>query len=301
MTTDPGDLVLDPTCGSGTTAQVAEQWGRRWITTDTSRIALNIAKQRLMTATFPWYRLHTQQDSGAVEHFDLRQGFVYKKLQRVTLRSIANAEPPDEVTLYDQPEVDKRRLRVTGPFTVETLQSFEPLAPEDLAEAGARVEDLRRFEGRVFDHLQSAGVKNGLKGENAVFHRIERLPNAWLHAEGYWQAADGERKAYLHIGPQFGAVGRQAVNEAVKECRTRGDAHWLIVLGFAFESDIANATLTQRLGSFELTKVRIRPNARPSGPCGSNWRRRPGHGSTAFAHTRSRSTRSVRAGRPCGW
>ncbi|MEA3277073.1 MAG: DNA methyltransferase [Pseudomonadota bacterium] len=251
IATNPGDLILDPTCGSGTSAQVAEQWGRRWITTDTSRIALNIAKQRLMTATFPWYRLHDEQGS------DIRQGLVYKIVPRVTLKSIANGEPPEEVTLYDDPEEDRKRLRVTGPFTVETLQSFEPLAPDEIERAGSRVDDAQRFEGRVFDHLQSAGVKNGLRGETAVFHRIDRLANPYLHAGGYWQAEDGERKAYIHIGPQFGAVSKQAVNEALKECRGRADADWLIVLGFAFESDIANETVSQRLGSFELTKVRM--------------------------------------------
>ena len=109
MTTDPGDLVLDPTCGSGTTAYVAEQWGRRWITTDTSRIALNIAKTRLMTATLPYYRLHDERG-------DVRQGFQYEKVSKLMLSNIANDEPPDQITLYDQPEADKLHLEqpVTG-------------------------------------------------------------------------------------------------------------------------------------------------------------------------------------------
>ena len=181
MTTDPGDLVLDPTCGSGTTAYVAEQWGRRWIMTDTSRIAVNIAKTRLLTAKFPYYLLYDR------ENCDLRQGFIYKKVPHVTLGSIANDEPPAEETLYDQP-LDKKRLRVAGPFTVETLQSYEPISPEELARQRTQDKDLSNFEELIFAHLKSAGVKTGDKRENAVFVRIDRLADAALHAEGYYQA-----------------------------------------------------------------------------------------------------------------
>jgi len=249
MTTDPGDLVLDPTCGSGTTAYVAEQWGRRWLTIDTSRIALNIAKSRMLTATFPFYKLHDEQDG------DIRQGFIYKTVPHITLKSLANDEPADTETLFDQPEEDKKRLRVAGPFTVETLQSFEPVALESLNVQDA--EGAERFEERIFDHLKSAGVKNGDKNEHAVFIRVERLNSPWLHAEGFYTSASGEKKAYLHIGPKFGTVSKQAVNEAVKECRTRGDADWLIILGFSFESNITNENVTTRLGGFEVTKVRM--------------------------------------------
>lgn len=251
MTTDPGDLVLDPTCGSGTTAYIAEQWGRRWITIDTSRIALNIAKTRLMTATFPYYKLYDEQGE------DIRQGFVYKKVPHVTLKSIANDEPADEETLYDQPASDKKRLRVAGPFTVETLQNFEPVPPEALDRAVPEADELESFEERIFEHLKSAGVKNGIRNEQAVFTRVDRLASGYLHAEGFYQSARGERKAYLHIGPKYGTVSRQAVNEAVKECRLRGDADWLIVLGFSFESAIENRSETTSHGSFEITKVRM--------------------------------------------
>ena len=114
MTTDPGDFVLDPTCGSGTTAVVAEQWGRRWITCDTSRVATTLAKQRLMSATFDYYKLaHPNEGVGS--------GFEYKKVPHVTLKSIANNEPPGEETLYDQPLIDNSRARISGPFTVEAV------------------------------------------------------------------------------------------------------------------------------------------------------------------------------------
>ncbi|MDO8445798.1 MAG: site-specific DNA-methyltransferase [Deltaproteobacteria bacterium] len=249
MTTDPGDIVLDPTCGSGTTAYVAERWGRRWISIDTSRIALNIAKGRLMTATFPYYKLHDEKGG------DIRQGFVYKTVPHITLKSLANDEPAETETLFDQPNEDKKRLRVAGPFTVETLQNFEPVSPDMMEEE--KSQGLELFEERIFAHLKSAGVKNGIKNEQAVFIRVERLNSAYLHAEGFYNSASGEKKAYLHIGPKFGTVSRQSVNEAVKECRNRGDADWLIILGFSFESNISNENVTTSMGSFEVTKVRM--------------------------------------------
>ena len=119
MTTDPGDLVLDPTCGSGTTAYVAEQWGRRWITIDASRVPLALARQRLLTATFPYYELRSPQRGPA-------GGFTYKRRQNakgeevggivrhVTLRSIATDEPPAEEVLVDRPEVNGKVTRVSG-------------------------------------------------------------------------------------------------------------------------------------------------------------------------------------------
>ena len=133
MTTDPGDLVLDPTCGSGTTAFVAEQWGRRWITCDTSRVPLALARQRLLTATFDYYQLKDEQHGPA-------GGFVYKRKQNqkgeevggivphITLSSIANNEPPAEEVLVDRPEVVRNVVRVTGPFTFEaTIPAAEDL------------------------------------------------------------------------------------------------------------------------------------------------------------------------------
>jgi adenine-specific DNA-methyltransferase len=257
MTTDPGDLVLDPTCGSGTTAYVAEQWGRRWITTDTSRVALNIAKTRLMTATFPWYTLKDEKAGLQREVWDVRHGFDYKMVQRITLGSLANDEPPEEVTLFDQPTQDKKKLRIAGPFTVETLQSFEPLSPEAVDEASLDVVRMEAFQSRVFEHLKSAGVKNGARNENAVFVRIDPLTADYLHAEGYFDTADGEQKAYIHLGPQFAPVSKAAVNEAVKACRARGDAQWLLILGFAFESDVENSVQHQRAGAFRVDKVRM--------------------------------------------
>src|SRR3990167_11191526 len=117
MTTDPGDLVIDPTCGSGTTAVLAEEWGRRWITCDTSRVATALAKQRLMTAYFDYYKLAHPTEG-------ISSGLEYKKVPHLTLGNIANNEPVAEETLYNHPIVDKSKVRVTGPFTVEALPSM---------------------------------------------------------------------------------------------------------------------------------------------------------------------------------
>jgi adenine-specific DNA-methyltransferase len=251
MTTDPGDLVLDPTCGSGTTAFVSEQYGRRWITIDTSRIALNIAKQRMMTALFPYYKLYDEVLN------DIRQGFKYKFINRITLGSIANKEQPSTVTLFDQPAEDPKLLRVSGPFTVETLQNFEPISPSELDNEIRVNEEEGAFEEVIKQHLLSAGIKNGRKDEMVVFRSVELISHSYLHAEGFYMNGVGEKKAYFHIGPKFGTVSKTAVNEAVKECRTRGDAGWLIILGFSFESDIEGSTQTMSMGKFEVTKCRI--------------------------------------------
>jgi adenine-specific DNA-methyltransferase len=251
MTTDPGDLVLDPTCGSGTTAFVAEHWGRRWITIDTSRIALNIAKQRIMTAVFPYYILYDENGG------DVRQGFIYKVVPHITLKSLANDEPPATETLYDQPEQDKKLLRVSGPFTVETLQNFEPISPEDLDDEVRVNESAGAFEEVIKQHLISAGIKNGRKDEMVVFRSVELLAGEALHAEGFYVTEKGEEKAYFHIGPKFGTVSKKLVSDAIKECRQHGDANWLVILGFSFESDIEGGTQTTSMGNFEVTKVRI--------------------------------------------
>ena len=251
MTTDPGDLVIDPTCGSGTTAFVSEQWGRRWITIDTSRIALNIAKQRLMTAVFPYYNLYDEQGS------DIRQGFKYKTVPHITLKSLANDEPPATETLYDQPETDRKLLRVSGPFTVETLQNYEPINPEELDEEVRVNEDEGAFEEVIKQHLLSAGIKNGRKDEMVIFRSVELLTNESLNAEGFYVTEKGEQKVYFHFGPKFGTVSKKLVNDAVKECRSRGDAQWLVILGFSFESDIEGGVQSMSMGTFQVDKVRI--------------------------------------------
>lgn len=251
MTTDPGDLVLDPTCGSGTTAYVAEQWGRRWITIDTSRIALNIAKKRLTTAVFPYYELFDKENG------NIRQGFVYKTVPHITLKSLANDLEPDEEILYDQPKEDKKKIRVAGPFTVETLQSFHVINPDAIGvDERNEAED---FQERIFAHLKSSGIRNGAKNEQAIFYNIEAVANPYLNAKGYYKDAEGkERLAYFYIGPKFGTVSRRAVTEALKEFRSVAPyegASWLCILGFSFEDNINEKDYN--LGSFVVSKVRM--------------------------------------------
>lgn len=251
MTTDPGDLVLDPTCGSGTTAYVAEHWGRRWITIDTSRIALNIAKKRLATAVFPYYELFDKENG------NIRQGFIYKKVPHITLKSLANDLEPDEEILYDQPKEDKKRIRVAGPFTVETLQSFNVVNPDNIGvEERNEAED---FQEQIFAHLRSSGIRNGAKNEQAIFYNLEAVANPYLNAKGYYKDAEGkERLAYFHIGPKFGTVSKRAVSEALKEFRPialNEGASWLCILGFSFEDNINEKDYN--LGSYTVSKVRM--------------------------------------------
>jgi adenine-specific DNA-methyltransferase len=275
MSTDPGDLIIDPTCGSGTAAKVAEEWGRRWITIDTSRIAINIAKTRLTTATYPYYYLQSEVNvernidkrgnvskqisykANSKSRSNTKEGFVYKEVPHITLKQLANDLEPETEILYDQPFSDNKRMRVSGPFTVETLQNLNPVSPSEIEAETRDDEEAQKFEEMVYEHLQSAGIKNGIKQEQAVFTQVNSLSNRALHAEGYYDAGEGERKAYFHIGPKFGTVSNESVNEAVKECRAKGDGDWLVILGFSFESEIENQSVTTSMGSFEVTKVRM--------------------------------------------
>lgn len=253
MTTDPGDLVLDPTCGSGTTAYLAEMWGRRWITIDTSRIALNIAKIRLSTARYPYFNLFDSQNN------NIRQGFQYKTLPHLKLSNVANGEEPDIETLYDQPIEDKKRIRVSGPFTVETLQSYNVASPESVDDRPDEAEENRLFQERIFSHLQTAGIRNGDKSQRANFKQVEAVSHPYLHAKGWYTDGDGEdRLVYFHIGPKFGTVSKLAVSEAVKAFRSKArneGASWLVVLGFSFEDSINDADYN--LGTYTVSKVRM--------------------------------------------
>ena len=220
MTTDPGDLVLDPTCGSGTTAYVAEQWGRRWITCDTSRVAVTLAKQRLMTAVFDYYRLaHEQEGVGS--------GFVYKTVPHVTLKSIANNEPPAQETLYDQPLIDNSKARVAGPFTVEAVPAPMVKSPEELATddtAAAPVdgsvsrsgETLRQDEWRA--ELLRAGIRG--KGEQMLhFSRVEPLSGTrWLHADAETKE-DAPQRVVVSFGPEHAPLEQRQVEAALEEAR----------------------------------------------------------------------------------
>lgn len=236
MSTDPGDLVLDPTCGSGTTAVVAEDWGRRWVTCDTSRVAITLAKQRLMTAVYDYYELaHPEEGVGS--------GFRYKTVPHITLRSVAQDEPPMQETLYDQPYVDKSRARVSGPFTVEavpapTVRSLEEIeadkpamaADASVARKGAT---LRHAEWR--DELLKTGIR-GKGGQMIHFSRVEPLAGTrWLHADAETKGEKPER-VVISFGPEHGLLEQRQVELAWEEGRTLIPKPAIIVFA-AFEFD----------------------------------------------------------------
>lgn len=177
MTTDPNDLVLDITCGSGTTAYVAEQWGRRWITCDTSRVAIAIARQRLLTAVYDYYTL-------ADPHKGISAGFVYKTVPHVTLKSIANNETPDQEILYDQPVKDNKKIRVTGAFNVEALPAPVVFSPEEAANIESNPNEAAKFSDWC-EQLKATGIQ-GTHGEKMNFSSIEIFSGAqYISAEAY--------------------------------------------------------------------------------------------------------------------
>jgi adenine-specific DNA-methyltransferase len=293
MTTDPGDLVLDPTCGSGTTAAVAEQWGRRWITIDTSRVALALARTRLMAAKFPYYLLADSPEgikkeselSGQIPpthktENDIRRGFVYKRVPHVTLKSIANnpdikegmtrkeidaaiARHAEQETLYDQPYEDKKTVRVSGPFTVESLSPHRVLstADDDLNGTVSEQEAKRGqdFAAMIFDNLRKAGVQNTKKGERLTFDALNPYPGLWIHATGEYTDADGKtRRVAVSLGPEHGTVGPQQVKEAAKEAVQGVGYDLLLVCGFAFDPHVAEEA--KRYGKLTVLAARMNPD-----------------------------------------
>ena len=206
MTTDPGDLVFDPTCGSGTSAYVAEQWGRRWITCDTSRVATALAKQRLMTANFDYHDLARPAEG-------VGGGFRYRSVPKVSAKTLAYDEPPAKVVLYDQPEPDRSKARVTGPFTVEAVPAPTVLPLDEVVERDALPADdsVARTgptirEGDWRDELLKTGIR-GKNGQRIGFVRLEPLPGQrHLHAEGETRPDEAASR-----GPQVAALGGRAV------------------------------------------------------------------------------------------
>ncbi|MBQ8506734.1 MAG: site-specific DNA-methyltransferase [Clostridia bacterium] len=229
MTTDPGDLVLDITCGSGTTAFVAEQWGRRWITCDTSRVAIALAKQRLMTATFDYYKLaHEEQGVGS--------GFVYKTVPHITLKAIANNEPPASEILYDQPEIDKKKVRITGPFTVEALPApvVRPLDELDDAE-----EDLTAKQTDWRDQLRATGIL-GRGGVRLEFSRVEPMSGTkYLQAEAETKEEE-PRRAVICFAGETKPLDSRMVAMAMDEVeRLRPAPKLVIFAAFQFDPEAA--------------------------------------------------------------
>jgi adenine-specific DNA-methyltransferase len=293
MTTDPGDLVLDPTCGSGTTAFVAEQCGRRWITCDTSRVALTLARTRLMSGRFPWFLLADSPEGQRKEaeitakvppayktESDIKKGFVYKRVPHVTLRSIANnpditegmsreaidaaiLRHADTELLYDKPYEDPKRVRVTGPFTVESLSPHRVLPADDERPAseqhGQRDAAAGQFETMVLDNLRKAGVQNTVKNERLTFDRLEPVAGTWLQASGAYTDGEGKvRRVAVSIGPEHGTVGPTQVKEAAKEAVLGVGYDVLVVCGFAFDPHVSEEA--KRYGKLQVLTARMNPD-----------------------------------------
>jgi adenine-specific DNA-methyltransferase len=283
MTSDPADLVLDPTCGSGTTAVAAEKWGRRWITIDTSRVALALTRTRLMGYRFPWFQL---QDEG-----DVRHGFVCRSVPRVTLKSIAQnpdigdgmsreeieaaiARHAEQETLYDQPQEDRRKVRVTGPFTVESLSPHRTLESADVTEEVA--ESGAEFVPTILENLRKAGVQNTVKQEHLSFEWLDPHAGVWMHARGGFTDAEGvERAVAVSVGPEYGTVDADQVREAAKEASKGAGADLLLVCAFAFDASAgesakefqpsdgsgwAVAAEERKLGRLRVLLVRMNPD-----------------------------------------
>jgi adenine-specific DNA-methyltransferase len=292
MTTDPGDLVLDPTCGSGTTAFVAEQWGRRWITIDTSRVAIALARTRLMAAKFPYYLLADSLEGVRKEaeltgktppdyktENDIKKGFVYERIPHVTLKSIANnpdikpgmsrAEIDAAIRrhantefLYDNPYQDNKRIRVTGPFTVESLSPHRVLATDEDRPAteteGKEQSATGQFTTLIVENLKTAGVQNTRKGERLKFDTLESFAGTWLHATGTYTESGKSRRVAISIGPEHGTVGPEQVNEAAKEAVQGVGFDLLIVCGFAFDPHVTEEA--KRYGKLQVVIARMNPD-----------------------------------------
>ena len=344
MTTDPGDLVLDPTCGSGTTAYVAEQWGRRWITIDTSRVALALARARIMGARYPYYILADSQDGQLKEaklsrrtpsemptYGNVRQGFVYERVPHITLRDIANnaeidviwehyqekleplreelnrtldtaweeweipretdeswtdeakeqhrqwweqrvaqqkaidaciADRAEYEYLYDKPYEDRGKVRVAGPFTVESVSPHRVIAADDgdgrTGETGDGYRydgDLaeRDFAGMILDNLRTSGVQQSQKADKIDFTAVTGWPGEYICAEGQFMEGETERRAGIFIGPEFGTVQRADLAKAAREAAEAG-FHAVIACAFSYD---AHASELGSIGALPVLKARM--------------------------------------------
>ena len=346
MTTDPGDLIIDPTSGSGSTAYVAEQWGRRWIAIDTSRVAMALARARIMGARYPYYlladsrggqvkegELSRAESSEAPIRSDIRQGFVYERVPHIALKSIAdNAEidviyeqfqetleplreqlntilgetweeweipreaaevwsdeakglhtqwweqriarqreidasiaaKADHEYLYDKPYVDNKKVRVAGPFTVESLSPHRVLGVDEndelidgVAESGNGYGEKQDFPTMVLENLKTAGVQQAHKEDRISFTSIAPWPGDLVSAEGRYMEGDEEsgteQRAAIFIGPEFGTVSRPDLVVAAREA---GDAGFDVLIACAFNYD-ARSTDFDKLGRIPVLKARM--------------------------------------------
>ncbi|WP_417384110.1 site-specific DNA-methyltransferase [Gimesia sp.] len=342
MTTDPGDLILDPTCGSGTSAYVSEQWGRRWITIDTSRVSLALARARIMGARYPYYLLTDSKDGQLKEaevsrtepvkaptYENIRQGFVYERVPHITLKSIANnaeidviwekfqtkLEPlreklnkavkqkweeweipreaedgwskeakklhadwwkqriarqqeidasisakADYEYLYDKPYEDKSKVRVAGPFTVESISPHRVLTVDEddsFIESQPTAGEGADFAQVILENLKTAGVQQSHKEDKIEFTSLTPWPGHFVCAEGIYREGDEEsgveKRAAILIGPEFGTVARADLAAAAREA---GEAEFDVLIACAFNYD-AHSSDFDRLGRIQVLKARM--------------------------------------------
>jgi len=346
MSTDPGDLVLDPTCGSGTTAVVAEQWGRRWITIDTSRVALALTRARVMGARYPFYLLSDSREGKLKEadllrisprnvtgSSDIRQGFVYERIPHITLKSIVNDAEIDVIAekwarrvheqlvalnsvlgkgwrewdvpresdsawsevakqahrefwrgrierqremnasiaakaefeyLYDKPYDDKKTVRVSGPFTVESLDPHRILSVDEndelvdpLDKKPADQDADQSFVAAILESLKTSGIQQAHKEDKITFTGVTAWVGQLISAEGLYLEGEGknekQRRAAIFIGPEFGTVTRPDLVEAAREA---GDSGFDVLIACAFSYE-AYTTEFERLGSLRVLKARM--------------------------------------------
>lgn len=264
MTTDPGDLVLDITCGSGTTAYVAEQWGRRWISCDTSRVPLALARQRLLTATFPWYELKDSARGPA-------GGLVYKRKQnrrgeeigglvtRVTLKSMANGQDPEPMTLVDRPEVIKSITRVCGPFTVEaTIQAAHSLEVEGATQAAEQAAgyNARSYLDRMIDILRRSHNLRLPGNRSLKLEQVRVLDNDFLHAEA---VDEQEQRIAIVFGPEDGAISSDQVFEAASEAYFLKYSQ-LFFFGFAIQAKARELVDDRKRLRLPCTYISVTPD-----------------------------------------
>jgi adenine-specific DNA-methyltransferase len=256
MTTDPGELVLDITCGSGTTAFVAEKWGRRWITCDTSRVAITLAKQRLMTAVFDYYELAHLAEG-------VSSGFKYKTVPHTTLGQIANNEPPQEEILYDQPIIDNKKQRISGPFTVESVPSQRVWSLQELEKSEviqepdptiARSGETQKANDWL-DELASAGIR-GKGGQKLEFIRLEHMPaTKWIHAEG---ETNDKKSVVISFGPKYAPLEQRQVELAIEEAQSIVPKPALIVFAaFQFDPEAAKDIDNLKWPGVNILKVQM--------------------------------------------
>jgi adenine-specific DNA-methyltransferase len=342
LSTDPGDLVLDPTCGSGTTATVAEQWGRRWITIDTSRVALALARSRIMGARYPFYLLADSREGQLKEaevtrtapssqpvQGNIRHGFVYERVPHIMLSSIiknaeidviwdkwqAKLEPlrealnmalkrtleeweipraadgnwPDGAKklradwwsarisrqkeidaslsakaefdyLYDKPYEDKKKVRVAGPFTVESLSPHRVLGVDEndelidpLKKGSSEFEAKQSFPQMILENLKTAGVQQAHKDDRITFTGLSAWPGDLVCAEGLYMEGESEKRAAIFVGPEFGTVQRADLVAAAREA---GDAAFDVLIACAFNYE-AHTTEFSKLGRIPVLKARM--------------------------------------------